>query len=158
MTAARANEPRSSGSRASAKPERERTQFEGDTDMPPELPSSPASGAHPNEDAALLDENEKVRPHPSSPGRDAMLAERRFVERAKEAAQQGDPNLIRQVLRQHEEGGFDEDFSDFREAFTAIAACLEGRSAAALAQAEKFIEERRGSTHRRRVRRYCQLD
>jgi hypothetical protein len=97
----------------------------------------------------------KVRPHPDSPERDALLEGRAWMERAKAAARSGDVAQLRQILSEKPASVSPSDFADWIFAYEIICACLEDGDAASRERARRFIEEERGSTMRRDVRRYC---
>lgn len=99
----------------------------------------------------------KVRPHPDSPERDALLYSRAKMERAKEAARLGDVATLRHILRESPAPTSNEPFADWVRAYEVILTCLTDNDATSRDRARRFVEEERGSTMRRDVRRYCGL-
>jgi hypothetical protein len=100
---------------------------------------------------------EKLRPHPPTARRDAQLRARSWKEQAQSAAQSGDALQLRQLLKERSDLASSSDYEDWWQAYTIIADCLDGTSDRAQELAQRFVDERRGSTMRRDVRRYCRL-
>lgn len=120
----------------------------------PRLPS-PFPTPAPDDEGSLV--TGKVRPHPDSPERNALLQQRSVMERAKAAASSGDIEALRQILDEPRMESVGGAFDDWFEAYRVILGCLEANGSQSQDRARRFVDEEGGSTMRRDVRRYCSL-
>ncbi len=92
-------------------------------------------------------------PHPITPAHERLRRERHFVASLDDAMDARSGALLREKLEQYRRE-FPEDHQRLQAGYAVIADCLE-HGESARASAEKYYQERRGSTLRRWVRRLC---
>jgi hypothetical protein len=97
-----------------------------------------------------------VEPHPITPERLRLEQQHHLFDEVEAAVQARQFDRARSLLREHQARIPDpEAWTDVREAWQTIADCLERRDAQAKARGQRFVDEERGSSMRRRVRRAC---
>jgi hypothetical protein len=108
-----------------------------------------ADPSDPNPDAAVL-------PHPLSPERLRDSEQLALFGQVHDAIRQRDATRARELVREHR-ARFpgDEQWRDHVEAYEIIADCIEYPGPESRAAGQRFVDEQRGSTMRRRVRRAC---
>lgn len=101
---------------------------------------------------------ERIQPHPLTPARQRLTDQRRLFTGVDQALSSSDFAEARRLLSLHD-SKFEqaEAWSDWRAGYQCIVDCLERPSDASRAAGQRFVDERRGSTLRRRVRRACQV-
>ncbi len=99
---------------------------------------------------------ERVVPHPMTPARQRIAAQRRLFVRLDQALASRDFIEVRRLLALHDtQFSESEAWSDWRQGYERIADCQEHPGAASRAAGQRFVDEERGSRLRRRVRRAC---
>lgn len=97
-----------------------------------------------------------VIPHPMDPRRERMQAQLRVFSEVDRALRERRPESARALLEQHDRAfGDDEAWLDLREGYQLITDCMESDTATIRERARRFVNEERGSTLRRKVRRAC---
>lgn len=97
-----------------------------------------------------------VVPHPFDAARLRLDAQRAAFTRIDHAVVHGDHQQARALLQEHDRTfGLDEAWHDLREGYQLLLDCIEYPSDETRARGRRFVDEQRGSTLRRRVRRSC---
>lgn len=109
----------------------------------------PAPGSHAGSHAVV--------PHPLDEDRSRLQAQLRLFADVDEALREADFETARRLLAEHDRRfGEREAWSDLREGYQLIADCRQSPSDETRARGARFVNEQRGSTLRRKVRRACQ--
>lgn len=99
---------------------------------------------------------ERVQAHPMTPARQRLSDQRRLFTRLDQAMARRDFAEARRLLARHDsEFREPEAWQDWRAGYQALTDCLEHPGAESTAAGQRFVDEQRGSTLRRRVRRAC---
>lgn len=93
-------------------------------------------------------------PHPLTPAHARLRRERSLITRLDAAVDARRGDELRQALDQYRRE-FPGDEQRLQDGYTVLAACLEHPDGAAHDAAQRFYDERRGSSLRRWVRRIC---
>ncbi|MCA9640843.1 MAG: hypothetical protein H6718_36145 [Polyangiaceae bacterium] len=99
---------------------------------------------------------ERVQAHPMTPARQRLNDQRRLFTRVDQALARSDFTEARRLLARHDTDFSETDaWQDWRAGYHALTDCLEHPGAESTAAGQRFVDEQRGSTLRRRVRRAC---
>lgn len=97
-----------------------------------------------------------VQPHPLDETRARFALQRQLFSQVKSALHDDDFDTARRLLQQHDtQFAATEAWGDLREGYQLIADCKQYADAASRERGQRFVEQRRGSTLRRAVRRAC---
>lgn len=97
-----------------------------------------------------------VQPHPLDETRARFAQQRQLFSQVKSALHDDDFDTARRLLQQHDtQFAATEAWGDLREGYQLIADCKQYADAASRERGQRFVEQRRGSTLRRSVRRAC---
>jgi hypothetical protein len=94
------------------------------------------------------------RPHPISAAHRRIFEENERIAALNAALDLQDPAALRRLNADYRRA-YPEDDQVLQEGYDLIADCLEARTAAVVAAAQRFWQERRSSSLRRYVRRHC---
>ncbi len=123
-----------------------RVEFTGTKESQERPQDRPDESSHPG----------KVIPHPIDDARLVQAEQRRLFMDVDAALEANDYTRARSLLTQYDARFVDDEaWSDKREAYQLIADCQEHASPQARANGQRFVDEQRGSTMRRAVRRAC---
>jgi hypothetical protein len=92
-------------------------------------------------------------PHPLTPEHESLFRENRIIASLNGAMDVGDFNAMRKMNREY--GTEYPESTALQEGYDIIADCIEQESPRRRARAEHYYDEKRASTVRRYVRRYC---
>lgn len=124
-------------------------------EAPFEVADSPPPRARDLPDVSPSDPD-KVIPHPIDEPRKRMTAQRQLFSQVKSALRASDYAAARSLLEQHDEDfSAEESWTDLREGYQLMLDCKQYPNDETRARGQRFVDEQRGSTLRRGVRRAC---